>query len=224
LSIVAFHSLTASTKDEETDFPVTEVTEVVAPGTNPSSTAGVWDVITDVDEFHALRRRRTISIPGGDGQVSYDNIRYTFPGLLMGWDASANYIAAQGRTYPFFRPTLRQEFTKIVPARLTTSYSADVEEPPTLFNFVQEDLRYEGILFSISERNLLFNSGSLSFSTNGDDTYWGGGLNETFTYDETVPSVSSYLSMVGDLKVVGHTSVPWKYNLYRHVKTEVVLE
>lgn len=221
-AVTAFHTLTSSSKDQETDFPVTVVREILSNNPGISGSAGVQDEVEQLDELHWLRTRSTLNFPGS--VISYDNIRFTFPALLLGWSTSSIYLEAQGRTFFVMHPQIRQEETKIVMAKLTTTFTAVIPELPSLFSFKTEDLRYDGIIFNVDVRQCLFNDGSLSCSTHSEDSFWGPLIAETFTWGFTNVTASEYLGMVGELKNIGFTSTKWKYNLYKNVLSQITLE
>jgi hypothetical protein len=220
--VTEFHTLTDVEKDPETDFPVDVIREVVEPGTAESDVEGIWDGIEQVDEYHAIRTRRVLNYV--DGLVTYDNIRYTFPALLLGWDTDSIFLEAQGRTFFIMHPLVRQAETKIVVAEETTTFTASVQVSPALFSFKTEDLRYDGMIFNVDVREALFNSGSLFCLTHPDDTFWGGNIGETFAWGATDVTASGYLGLVGSKVTIGFTSKKWKYNLYRNVTSKIVLE
>jgi len=220
--VTGFITLTGSKSDPETDFPVVIVREVFATNPGNSSSAGIEDEVEQVDEFHWLRTRNTIS--SGATVVSYDNIRYTFPRLLTGWSFDSIFLEAQGRTYPIFEPLLREEETKITVAKVTTTFHSTVQVPPVLYSFKTEPLRYDGIIFNVDLPAVLRNTGSLFVTTHEEDSYYGPLIGESFTWGSTNITASQYLGSIGQLKVVGFTSVPWRYNLFKTVKTEITLE
>jgi hypothetical protein len=222
--VTDFHSLTDNEKDPETDFFVDVIREVVEPGTEPSGATGIWDEIEQVDEYHALRTRRVLDFV--QGEISYENIRYTFPALLIGWDTDSIFLEAQSRTFFVLHPQIRQEETKIVVAKQVTNYSAEPEiVDPVLFSFKAEDLRYDGIIFNIDVRSVLFNNGSVFVGTNPADAFWGPNIMETFEWGPTNVTASDYLSLVGEEVKIGHTSQKvGKYNLYKTVQSYITLE
>lgn len=196
-------------------------TETTAPGV-----AGTSETITDLDCARAMRVQRQLVGWSGLALDLCEEVNFTFPSFLIPgahFVTSSTFLPQRRRSAFFLSANRRDSFRKLVTARVHVTLHASKPTPSARYTIIPNNLIYDGLLFSVNERAVLNDGGSLQALTNSRDVYYGFGT-ETYTYTESSPSASQYVMDIGTEQLVGETVRPWQFNLWRREQVFIELE
>lgn len=86
------------------------------------------------------------------------------------------------------------------------------------------DIRYQGMMFELTVEKVLCDSDTLTATSDSEDTYYGPGKVDEFTYPDSFPTATDYIGLIGQTVCVEDTFEPWKYGLYMRRRTNIVLK
>jgi hypothetical protein len=221
---------TSTTTDSETNELVTTTSQVVFTD-NPTNASPADPTIPapapgEEIELKPLGCALSLYIKGDiDTPQDREEVRMvdmTFPALLRSLTLNAGSTLS-GEEFFKIHPDIRSAFKQKVPARLEISYHETEPTPdPTLYQWLPDDVFYDGIHFNLRISNVLHNAISITATTSSSNPTWGA-TGETFTLAASAPTYSQYVSDIGDEKLVDEDITRWRNNLWRRVKTYVEL-
>jgi hypothetical protein len=201
--------------DEETNDPVTITRQIVASTTVPDTP----DPGTSVSQRalgtgYSLRVTRQITGGGVDGvptSYSYrDNIDFYFPRLLTRIDTYTD-----GSDFRF-SPIIRAGYRKKVVARIDVDFHLTQPADSVVIQLQPTDWNYAGFTFNVQEYDII--------TDEWDFSNIGGAVIETWTGEESSPTYTEYLALVGDWHRIAEQIKPWKYNLWRRAQIYIIPE
>jgi len=92
-----------------------------------------------------------------------------------------------------------------------------------LWNPRPRDHNYSGLMVEYRVANVLNDEITLSFTSNGDDTYYGA-VSESFTLPRTNISATEYIALIGSTVCVEDSIAQWKYGLWKRRRVYVVVQ
>jgi len=92
-----------------------------------------------------------------------------------------------------------------------------------LWNPRPRDFAYDGLMVEIRIGNVLSDAITLSFSSSGDDTYYGA-VSESFAIPASNITATAYIDLIGSTVCIEDSIEQWKFGLYRRRRTTVVVK
>lgn len=215
----AFTSLPSIEFEDEFSLPVAVTQTIVALGTGASPSIGFELLVTALDVKHALKTAKQFT--DQSGFTYYDEIKFTYPSLLLAVETDTAFVVPQSRSYFQVNGELRDAFELLVPAKIDVTFTATQQNPPTLFQPLSHTLHYDGTLFRAYFPNVINNGFTLTATTNTDDTFWGSVVSESHVFPASPTTLAVYNAAIGTLQPVSFKSERWKYNLYKNVLVSV---
>lgn len=149
-------------------------------------------------------------------------IDFTFPALLTAVNF-ATYKRSDDREFFSVHPVIRASFRKKVKARVVIDYHTSPPGCSELYNILPNNIAFRGVLFSLNTGPVLNNAFTLNANTSSSNPDWGVGV-ETLNQGASVPTATQYISDIGEEKLVDEQVRPWRFNLWRRVRTYLTLE
>jgi len=214
------------TVDEETRAEVTVTTQLVAASTAaPAPTPGTQIEFQPLNSVYG--NRITTVINGGNSaglaRTEWRYVEFQFPALLHGI-AGVALTGRDGTARVSLNSNLRPAFSRLVLARVDITYGAlgslhSESGGPALFQPRLNNLLYNGIAFSINERNVLNDripaTGFLEY-VSVSNPKWPNFI-ETYYAEPSTPSLADYQALVtaGTYVPISATIRPWRLGLER---------
>lgn len=201
-----------------------------------TTTPGLQAIITTVERQDISKNTaweiHTIAPTTMVGRNEYMEAEISFPALIFAIDLSVvtSLPDSNGNSSHPFRVnyTQRPARRRVVTLRGAVSYGTQEITPPTLFNFETTSLIFDGVLFSLNERDVFINDFSganeLEALIGADDITWPTPFIETYSQGPTTPSATGYLSLIGTEVIKSFRSEKWKYSMWRNIVFYLTLQ
>lgn len=186
--------------DPITDTIISETRQRVRSDTdNPSITS----LFTD---FHRESENELVDVfvtrtyPAGVTSktiITFEPDNFTYPAIMTGV-TSATIQTLKGQKFVHINPTIFAERPLCIAKKITrifqTSLPSDADILSGLYPINPIRHRYNGFFFNFVTGPVLDDAGNIAYATGSNDPVWGAGVNETYSWSDSVPTATAYLA------------------------------
>jgi len=195
--------------DSELNAQVISNVQIVGQGSAYTPASGVLDYEErKIDSKHTLRVENFVAtVPAPE--ITYSTQMITFPAILSYISFQLAPVAGTNRYEPQWTAGVRASFT--APAQLQTNinYFLNPPAPLSLFVWKPTDIMFKGVSYTVNISGVLCDSWSNIGVSYGADNFYNG-LVDRFSIAATVPSASTYVSLIGSLQRISCTISRYK--------------
>lgn len=206
-------------------YPVTVQKDIVTKDFPlPDVVAGTDVTLKQLDCVRTLKTARSITI--GDAVTLYDEVKFRFPSVLLGFNTADGFSTQARRSWFMVSTNRRDSFTKTTNAKVEISLHLTQPTPSTeIWDIIPKNLVHDGVLFNVNEQSVICDAGFLRANTHSEDTYHGFAF-ENFNYGASTPTATEYDQAVAnkDYKLISESIKPWKYNTWRREQVSIIPE